>query len=86
MTFRPDFWAKFQSRATLWVAHILAETVYRCATLGCYQDVGKVSRFTVEGERCVVSGRSLFDGLEVEEEEEEEERLNPESEPSKHEH
>ena len=31
------------------------ETVARCATLGRSQDVCQGSRFTVEGERCVVS-------------------------------
>ena len=32
-----------------------SETVARCATLGRSQDVCKGARFTVEGERCVVS-------------------------------
>ena len=46
-----------------------SETVSRCATLGWSQDVCKGSRFTVEGERCVVGSRSLFRRLEVNQEE-----------------
>ena len=47
------------------------ETIARCATLGLSQDVCKESRFTVEGERCVVSTGSLFERFEVSKEEEE---------------
>ena len=48
-----------------------SETVARCATLGRSQDVCRGSRFTVESERCVVTSRSRFERLAINEEEEE---------------
>ena len=40
-----------------------SETVARCASLGRSQDVCKESRLSAEGERCVVSSRSIFQRL-----------------------
>ena len=52
-------------------ASSLTNTMGLGGTPGRCQDVCKGSRFTVEGERCVVSSRSLLKRLKVIEEEEE---------------